>query len=156
MKILYKLAFIICISIFLAILSSCSTDKPEQINMILRIDPDKPESLKKIVFTMADNVKMKVDSQNFDYGGKNGLLKAFLLYDSRTSVMIRGISDEECQSREGLRDPTFSRTLYAVSIYRTSIFKPKISLKELSEILYKEAKAYGGLLLSEEQKCLKL
>jgi len=134
--------------------SSCSSGKPEQLNLILRIDAGHPASLNEIVSAMADRTGMKVTSQDFDYGGKSGLLKALLASNSRISIMVRGTSDEECHPREGRRDPTFSRSLYGVSIYRTSIFKPRMALKEVAAVLGEEAKRRGGALLPESQLCM--
>ena len=135
------------------VVSSCSPNKPEQLNLILRVDATRPASLREIVSAMADRSRMKVESQDFDYGGKNGVLKAFLLSGSRVSVMIRGTSDEECHPREGQRDPSFSRPVYGVSIYRTSIFKPKMALQEVATVLGEEAKRRGGALLPESENC---
>lgn len=133
--------------------SSCSPSKPEQLNLILRVDANRPTSLRDIVSAMANRTGLQVTSQDFDYGGKNGLLKAFLMSGSRISVMIRGTSEEECHSQEGRRDPTFSRSVYGVSIYRTSLFKPKIDLQQAAVVLREEAQRRGGDLLSENQKC---
>lgn len=96
---------------------------------------------------------MKLESQDFNYGGESGTLTALLAFDSRTSVMVRGISNEECHPREGRRDPSFSRSVYGVSIYRTSIFKPKLTLHNVAEVLGEEAQRRGGALVPESQKC---
>lgn len=96
---------------------------------------------------------MKVESQDFDYGGKNAGFKGFLLSGSRVSVMIRGTSDEERHPREGRRDPSFSRPVYGVSIYHTSMFKPKMALQEIATVSGEEAKRRGGALLPESENC---
>lgn len=134
-------------------LSSCSSQKPEQINRILRIDGDKPTSLAEILSAVAGRTNMKVESQDFDFGGKSGTLKSVLIYDSRTSVMVRGTSTEECRPMEGRRDPSFSPTIFGVSIYRTSVFKPRMALAEVAKVLDEEARKRGGELITESQKC---
>jgi hypothetical protein len=130
-----------------------SLQKPEQINRVLRIDANRPNSLTEIVSAVASRADMKVESQDFDYGGKSGTLKAFLIYDSRVSVMVRGTSNEECHPMEGRRDPSFSGTIYGVSIYRTSMFKPKMPLREIAKVVEEEARQRGGELITEGQKC---
>jgi len=154
MKGLYRSASLAFLGLMGIAVSSCSPSKPEQLNLILRIDAANPASLGEIVSAMANRADMKVESQDFDYGGKNGILKAFLASGSRVSVMIRGTSDEECHPREGRRDPSFSRPVYGVSIYRTSIFKPKITLQEVATVLGEEAKRRGGALVPESQNCV--
>jgi hypothetical protein len=153
MKRVYGFIRLIFLGIVGIAVSSCSPGKPEQLNLILRIDVTKPASLGEIVSAMANKTGMEVESQDYDYGGKDGVLKAFLVSGSRISVMIRGTSDEECYPREGRRDPTFSRLVYGVSIYRTSIFKPKMGLQEVATVLGQEAKQRGGALVPENQNC---
>jgi hypothetical protein len=134
--------------------SSCSSGKPEQLNLILRVDANRPASLGEIVSATATRTGMQVESQDFDYGGKNGLLKTYSMSGSRISLMIRATSNEECHPREGRRDPTFSRSVYGVSIYRTSMFKPNMALQEVATVLGEEANRRGGALVPESQNCV--
>jgi hypothetical protein len=147
-----KLKLIFAIGTFSA-MSSCSPEKPEQINLILKVDPERPSALKDIMTETASKIGMELESQDFSYGGKGGTLGAFLASGSRASIMVRAISDEECHPREGRRSPTFSSSVYSVSIYRTSVFNPKMSLRDMAKVLRDNAKNMGASLVSESEKC---
>ena len=153
MKTFYSIALVAILGVLLVSFSACSSSKPEQINLILRIDKGRSASLKEIMAAMANRIGMKLELQDFDYGGESGTLKAALAFDSRTSVMVRSISTEECSPREGRRDPSFSPSVYGVSIYRTSVFQPKLALHNVAEVLREEAQRRGGSLVTENQKC---
>jgi hypothetical protein len=153
MKGLYRFAVLAFLALMGVAVSSCSPSKPEQLNLTLRIDAANPASLDDIVSAMANRTGMKVNSQDFDYGGKNGVQKATLIFDSRVSVMVSSTFDENCNPPEGYREVAFSRSVYGVSIYRTSIFKPKLALQEVANLLGEEAKRRGGALVPESQNC---
>lgn len=153
MKGVYRSAALAFLSLMGIAVSSCSPSKPEQLNLILRIDAAKPASLGEIVSAMANRTGMKVNSQDFDFGGKNAVQKATLIFDSRVSVMVSSAFDEDCHPPEGYREVAFSRSVYGVSIYRTSIFKPKMALQEVANVLGEEAKRRGGALVAESQNC---
>jgi hypothetical protein len=156
MKRIYLLLALLLLSGVVAVTArSCSLSRPEQLNLILRVDGNVPSSLTQVVSGMADRTGMKVESQDFNFGGKNGVLKTVSVYGGGTDVMIQGTSDEECHPLQGRRDPTFSRPVYAVSIYRTwSLFGPKMALKDVAAVLGEEAKRRGGALVPESQNCV--
>jgi hypothetical protein len=153
MKWLYHFMTLIFLSVIGIIASSCSPIRPEQLNFILQIDKEKPASLGEIVSAMANRAGMKVKEQDFDYGGSNGVQKAFLIFDSRISVAVSGTFDEDCHTPEGYREIAFSSSAYGVSIYRTSIFKPRMALQEVANVLGEEAKRRGGALVPESENC---
>lgn len=136
-------------------LVSCSVGKPEQINLLLKINDQEKSTLSNIVNAVAKATDMKVESQDFQYGGSNGTLRAFLIHNSRTEIMVRSTSDEECSPKQGRRSPTFSRPVYSVSIYRTSVFKPKIPLQQVAKIFEQQAGLANGQLVPESQNCQK-
>jgi hypothetical protein len=153
MKWLYHFMTLILLSIIGMNMSSCSPIRPEQLNFILRIDKAKPASLGEIVSAMANRAGMKVKEQDFDYGRSHGVQKAFLIFDSRISVAVSETFDEDCHPAEGYREIAFSSSAYGVSIYRTSIVKPRMALQEVANVLGEEAKRRGGELVAESDNC---
>lgn len=147
-----KLAILATIILISVTIYVSSIRKPDQINLILKI-ADKNIKISDIINPSANRIGMQLKAEDFKFGGDSSTLKTYLMYDSETSIMIQSISEEECQSREGRRDPVFSNTIYTVSIYRTSTFGSKRSLRDVATILGEEARRRGGTLVTEDQKC---
>lgn len=127
--------------------------RPEQINRIMISSGSKDLPIIDISNAVAQSTLMTINREDFDFGGRSGTLQSVLIFDSRSSIMIRSISTEECVPEEGERDPKFSRSIYSVSIYRTSIFSPRIPLNKLSMIIEAEARRHDARLVTESEKC---
>lgn len=129
-----------------------SIKKPDSISLILKTG-DKDVEISDILKQSSTKIGMTLKKEDFKFGGDSSIMKSYLMYDSEISVMIQSMSEEECRQREGRRDPIFSKTTFTVSIYRTSIFRPKRSLQDVARILKEEVRRQGGSLVTEDQKC---
>ena len=96
---------------------------------------------------------MRAASQTSDFGGPAGTLRAYTLSGRSIQVIIQSSSVEECESREGPRDPEFSKTLYNVSVFKTSPFATSERMADVVQTIRQVAQREGATILSDAEKC---
>lgn len=135
-----------------ACLVSCNK-KVDQLNTIIRTPIGQEGAIDRISQEIAVKSGMVVSKEVFNYGGKNGELVSILISNHTSSIVIRNISTEECTVKGGDRKPEFYRYIFSVSIYRTSIFSPKIDNIDLLKIISLAASRNGSSIVEEHSKC---
>ncbi len=130
----------------LALCTSCSREKPPQLNLLLNTGAKGPVLLESILTDVATQTDMNVQDESLDFGGTKAV-KVYVIENSRQSIMIRpAMLNCEAHSVE----PCFSRTSYTVSISEISMFKPRRSLREVAAIFERVAKRYDASLIPDK------
>lgn len=138
--------------VWLCCVTACTLES-EQASFVLRLAQGRENALEQIVPAAARKLGMRSTSEAFDYGAPGGKLRTYMLSGRGTQVMIRSLSVEECQVREGRREPEFSTTLYGVSAAKTWPSLNAPSIKDVIAVIREAARPQGAYVLSEVDKC---
>jgi hypothetical protein len=125
----------------------------EQVSFALRLETGQEQSMPRIVASAAQQLQMQTDSQTSDFGGRVGNMKAYLLSGHGIRAVIQTASVEECEIREGPRDPEFSTTLHNVHVFATSPFATAGRMEEVVRAIKNAAHREGATILAESDKC---
>jgi hypothetical protein len=127
-------------------LTGCS-GTPEQINFVLRMESSQGgRTIERVLQSVALREDLVFKSQQFNYGGGTHTLPAFTIYN-HTATGIAQSQLVDCPPGSRPFQPCFSENVYTISVYRSSIFKPQLSLGCIALEIIAEARKRGGVLV---------
>jgi hypothetical protein len=135
------------------ILGGCTLVRPQQLNMILIMNPADPGGIDDIVKEVARSTNMKISSRDMSTGPPKSKLRIFEIYNDTNSIVIQSVSDQECSSTNGPQELTYTKPTFSVTIADKSSAQPPAVLKKIAMVIENAAKARGGRLLNQEYAC---